>query len=417
MRLQEGVDLHFIPSTQFTTNRIQFRFAAPLSEETVAGRVLVANLLEMTSKEYPTAQQFRRRLAALYGANLSTSVNKIGRVHVIDVSMTYLKDGLIKDLDSLTEEILGFLSSVLLQPHVDKDGFVKDIFEIEKQQLIHYLESEIEDHFYHADKELDALFFQEEEMKLSRSARIDLVQKETSKTVYQAYKNMLKLDKIDIFVLGEVDKGKVLEALRKFDFSYRNPSLSFSYQQESSNITKEKIERRDVKQSIIELGFSLQPVYNKKDYPALLLFNGILGDSSYSKLFVTIREEKGLAYTIGSSLHFSSGLLRVYAGIDRVSRLETIRLIQQELRKIRKGQITKEELQGAKSSLIQSLQLSQDRQHTLVELAYQKLLYGEKWIELEELIVAIQDIEVDDIRAVAQKVRLEALYFMEGREN
>ena len=47
MELQEGVNLHFIESSKFTTNRIRVRFAAAMSEKTVAGRVLLANLLEM----------------------------------------------------------------------------------------------------------------------------------------------------------------------------------------------------------------------------------------------------------------------------------------------------------------------------------------------------------------------------------
>ncbi|CYW86829.1 Zn-dependent peptidase [Streptococcus suis] len=73
MKLQEGVDLHFIDTDQFTTNRIRIRFAAEMSEATVAGRVLVANIFEMGNQEFQTAQAVRRRLAELYGAQFSTT--------------------------------------------------------------------------------------------------------------------------------------------------------------------------------------------------------------------------------------------------------------------------------------------------------------------------------------------------------
>ena len=66
MKLQEGVHLHFIPTEKFTTNSIKIRFAAPMKEETVAGRVLVANILEMANADYPRTIDFRRKLAHLY---------------------------------------------------------------------------------------------------------------------------------------------------------------------------------------------------------------------------------------------------------------------------------------------------------------------------------------------------------------
>ncbi len=58
MKLQEGVDLHFIDTDQFTTNRIRIRFAAEMSEATVAGRVLVANILKWVTKNFRLLRLF-----------------------------------------------------------------------------------------------------------------------------------------------------------------------------------------------------------------------------------------------------------------------------------------------------------------------------------------------------------------------
>ena len=50
MELVSGVDLHFITSKKFKTNRIKMRFSAPMSTDTIAGRVLVASMLETANE-------------------------------------------------------------------------------------------------------------------------------------------------------------------------------------------------------------------------------------------------------------------------------------------------------------------------------------------------------------------------------
>ncbi len=179
MKLQEGVHLHFLPTKQFTTNTIKIRFAAPMKEETVAGRVLVANLLEMANADYPTALDFRRQLALLYGASLSTSVSRRGQVHLVDVTVRFVDERYLPEGVSLAQNILEFLRSTLLRPLAKKGAFDQKVFETEKRNLISYLETEIEDHFYHADLELNKLFFQHPDMRIPRVATKELVARET----------------------------------------------------------------------------------------------------------------------------------------------------------------------------------------------------------------------------------------------
>jgi predicted Zn-dependent peptidase len=267
MELQEGVNLHFIESSKFTTNRIRVRFAAAMSEKTVAGRVLLANLLEMGNQDYPTARQLRMKLAALYGAHFSTSVSKRGRVHFVDVNISYVKSSFLLNKEDITLEIIDFLYACLFRPLKEGKAFNKKMFEVEKRNLLSFLESEVEDNFYHADVEMSRLYFNDEDIQVPRVARIDLVQKETAESVYEAYKRMLKMDRIDIFVAGEVNQLEVQNKFKNFDFTYRNPKLELEYSQDYSNIVHEKVERKVAQQSILELAYHLQVVYNDVNYP------------------------------------------------------------------------------------------------------------------------------------------------------
>ncbi|MHC5865557.1 insulinase family protein, partial [Streptococcus pyogenes] len=105
---------------------------------------------------------------------------------------------------------------------------------------------------------------------------------------------------------------------------------------------------------------------NDVNYPALLVFNSLFGSSAHSKLFVNLREKEGLAYTIGSSIHIFSGMLRIYAGIDKNQRLKTLQLIRQQWSDMRSGYFTDEDLELSKKMLMNAATLAQDRMSTLI---------------------------------------------------
>ncbi|HFR3411425.1 EF-P 5-aminopentanol modification-associated protein YfmF [Streptococcus suis] len=414
MKLQEGVELHFIESDKFTTNRIRVRFAAEMSEQTVAGRVLVANLLEMGNQDYPSAQRLRMRLAELYGAHFSTSVSKRGRVHFVDLTISYINPHYLPEQEDITGEIIDFLEACLFKPLKNGSAFKEDVFAVEKNNLLSFLETEVEDNFYHADVEMSKLYYEDEAVQIPRVGRIDLVEQVTAETAFKTYSNMLRLDKIDIFVLGQVDQALVQEKFSSFSFKYRNPKLELEYQQAYSKVTRERVERKEARQSILELAYHLQVVYNDVNYPALLVFNGLLGAFSHSKLFMNVREKESLAYTIGSQISIFSGMLKIYAGINRQDKLKAIKLIRQQVMALKQGKFTEDDLNLTKNMLVHSATLAQDRQNNLLEQVYNQVTMGQRNVTLEEWIEAVNKVSREDILRVGQLVRLQAVYFMEG---
>lgn len=414
MKLQEGVELHFIESDKFTTNRIRVRFAAEMSEQTVAGRVLVANLLEMGNQDYPSAQRLRMRLAELYGAHFSTSVSKRGRVHFVDLTISYINPHYLPEQEDITGEIIDFLEACLFKPLKNGSAFKEDVFAVEKNNLLSFLETEVEDNFYHADVEMSKLYYEDEAVQIPRVGRIDLVEQVTAETAFKTYSNMLRLDKIDIFVLGQVDQALVQEKFSSFSFKYRNPKLELEYQQTYSKVTRERVERKEARQSILELAYHLQVVYNDVNYPALLVFNGLLGAFSHSKLFMNVREKESLAYTIGSQISIFSGMLKIYAGINRQDKLKAIKLIRQQVMALKQGKFTEDDLNLTKNMLVHSATLAQDRQNNLLEQVYNQVTMGQRNVTWGEWIEAVNKVSREDILRVGQLVRLQAVYFMEG---
>ena len=415
MEIIKGVHLHFIQSEKFKTNKIKVRFSAPMSEKTIAGRVLTASMLETSMLLYPTSQAFREKLANLYGANYSTSLSRRGLVHYLDINLSFVRDQFLSRKNMLADEILDFLKASLFFPLSNGQAFDTKTFEIEKRNVLTDLEAEIENHFYHAHRELNNLFYDLPEMRIPRVATIELVEKETAETSFAAFQQMLNQDQIDFFFIGDFNEIAVREKIQEFQFSEREQPLQLSYQQNYSNITREKLEQRDVHQSIVELAYHFSSQYGDRSHLPLIVLNGLLGGFAHSKLFVNVREKESLAYTISSSFDIFSGLMRIYAGIDRANRTKTIALINRQILDLKRGHFTDEELEQTKNMLKNSILLAQDRQNTLIERAYMSSVLGKNFLSLEAWLKALENVSKADLIEAAQQLKLQAIYFMEGK--
>ena len=415
MEITKGVRLHFIQSEKFKTNKIRVRFSAPMSKETVAGRVLTASMLETVNAVYPTSQAFRERLANLYGADYSTSLSRRGLVHYLDINLSFVRDKFLSRKNVLTDAMLDFLKASLFSPLVSQDAFDESAFEIEKKNILNDLEAEIENHFYHAHRELDKLFYEEEEMQMPRVGTIELIQKETAASSFAAFQEMLQENQIDFFFIGDFNEVAVREKIQSFNLAPRQQELQLVYQQEYSNVLREGLEQKDVHQSIIELAYHFPIQYGESEHLPLVVLNALLGGFAHSKLFVNLREREGLAYTISSNFDIFSGMMRIYAGIDRSNRTRTVALINRQILDLKRGNFSQEELNQTKKMLRNSVLLAQDRQNTILERAYMASVLGNKFLSLEAWLEALEQVRKDDIIKAAGQLKLQAIYFMEGK--
>ena len=138
---------------------------------------------------------------------------------------------------------------------------------------------------------------------------------------------------------------------------------------------------------------------------ALRIMTVVLGGSMSSRLFEEVREKRGLAYGIGSSMHTLSdcGVLDIHTGVEPPRAAEALRVIVNELAKIREG-ITEHELHDARELAKGRLILGMEESRAVAnDLAAQELLRGD--IEsLESRIHEINAVELSDVQSVAEDV-------------
>jgi len=140
----------------------------------------------------------------------------------------------------------------------------------------------------------------------------------------------------------------------------------------------------------------------------------LFGGFAHSRLFTEIREKEGLAYTIGSHFDIFTGLLNVYAGIDKKNRNRAMQLINRQFSTIRTGRFSEALLKQTKKMLQVNLKLAGDSPKVLIERSYNGQ-YLKNHYSVDDMIDNIDKVNKADVMQLTKNIKLQALYFLEGK--
>ena len=163
-----------------------------------------------------------------------------------------------------------------------------------------------------------------------------------------------------------------------------------------------RLAHRDTTQAQLVVGV---PGLRRDDPDAwpLGLLNVILGDGMSSRLFLTVREEKALAYDVGSGIvdYRDAGALEISAGVDPDQLAPALEAILAELARLRDEPVPEDELAKARSYLAGGLELRMDEtRHVASWFGGQEALH-ERVMTLEEALAAIAAVSAADVQRVA----------------
>lgn len=143
-----------------------------------------------------------------------------------------------------------------------------------------------------------------------------------------------------------------------------------------------------------------------KDYYVLQVLQTILGGGMSSRLFIEVRERRGLAYYVRSetSEYQETGNFVTQAGVDLKRISDAIKVILSQYYFIKDNQVKAEELNKAKEFLKGRLILGLEDSKTVSGLyAFQELLKNK--IETpKEIMAKIDQVDIDDIQRVAKAI-------------
>ncbi|MGB2695504.1 MAG: pitrilysin family protein [Dehalococcoidia bacterium] len=167
------------------------------------------------------------------------------------------------------------------------------------------------------------------------------------------------------------------------------------------------VEARDIVQSNLNMAL-LAVSRTDPDRYALTILNAVLGRGMSSRLFKEVREERGLAYSIGSSSsrYNDTGVLTISAGVSPENVGETIAVIKAELRKLVDERVGNDELTKARDYTVGSFRLSLETPMALAQRAGEQLLLLGTIEPIEEAIAQLAAVTSEDVQRVAQRLFL-----------
>ncbi|MBR6098811.1 insulinase family protein [bacterium] len=208
----------------------------------------------------------------------------------------------------------------------------------------------------------------------SSSKVLENIKNLTKAAVIQNYNNLINESKKVITVVGDIDFDKVEAALND-NLSDLPASQDIEIKSTVSEVSEDKyaeIIKPDANQAHIIKGW-ITDSFKSDDYPALLLLNVILGSSGLSsRLFLELRDKKGLAYVVRSCYEAFGECADFYIYIATEPKNIEVSLagFKEELEKIQNIPVGTEELENAKNNMLGKWAFTQETNEN------QAILYG-----------------------------------------
>lgn len=414
-QLAKGVWLNVIPTTQFKTISMTVDFIAPGNVQELSNRILLAQLLETSSAEYPTQTSLAQKLSMMYGASFGVNVFRYGLQEGLRFSSTIINDHFIGG-ESLLSEMVDFLHSVIYRPLISNDAFESTTFNRQKQNLMLYLRSLNDDKQYYAEQQLSELYFKNEPFfATSLYGNAQAIDAISTEQLYHIYQKMLATNEVQITVAGDVTEADLDRALASWQLADRQVAdAAVIYRRPETEVVS-KTEGQPLQQSKLNIAYRLPVYYREPDFYKALVFNGLFGGTPISMLFKNVREKNSLAYYASSRFDGFTGTLLVQTGIDQSNELAVKKIIQEQLEAVANGQFSDEVFNQVVASLINGRESRLDSQRALVNQAMlDQLLHSS--VDATEWVKQIKQVTQDDVARIAKQVQLQAIYFLKGED-
>lgn len=417
-KLKEGVFFRGIRDTRFKNMSIAVHILTPLLKETASDNAFIPSLLLRALREYPDYTELNRRLCDLYGAMLSSHVDRCGNIQILSVSASCIADDYTLYGEKLSEEISKMLCSMVFNPLLDENGaFLEEGFQIERRQLLEQLDAEINDKRLYARRKCVSMLLRDEKLCDSKFGERDILEKVTGKSAADALFKLLKEARIEICAIGNCEPERVLDAFMPYvDKLERDFKDNFVFETAKPLPLLEKTEEMDVVQAKLVMGFQTGTNSLSNENHALRLAATIFGGSPNSKLFLHVREEKSLCYYCSVLFDSHLGTLMVDSGVDAEKADEARSEIMHQLSLMQNGEFTDDEIEIAKLYLTDSYRTVFDFISGL-DTWYLYRTFFDEIPTPEEVSEIINNITREEIIEVSKKLSLCAVYYLSGGEN
>lgn len=209
-----------------------------------------------------------------------------------------------------------------------------------------------------------------------------------------------------ICVAGKFDEKKIVEQVKKYfqEMSAgKKPEIKKIVEKQKAPAIKIKFKKTD--QTQLVLGVRAYDLYSEKRF-ALSLLSIILGGNMSSRLFMEVREKRGLAYYVRTNTESfeECGYLATQAGVEHKNLTLALKTILAEYQKIATEKISEKELQKSKDYIKGKMVMGMEASDEVAMFFIGQELARKEILKREEIFARIDQVKVEDILAIAKDI-------------
>ena len=408
-----------INNDKFKSIYISYNFTMEVKENSVfSNNAVLGALMAKSSRKYQTQKEIEKYLNSLYGANYDVNVEKYGDLYNLEFRIEYINKKFLPGNEDLLENILNFLKEMIYNPADWTDENIKR----EKEFILERINERKDEKLKYGVQRAEELLCKDEPFGVFLYGDQDNVQNVDKDVLKNAYSELLK-SCVTVIISGNLEgydniEETFNEVFKNIEFSSKEVTdLIYNTKRESDNKTEEVKEYQDTTQSVLSLGLRIKDC-TIDDFYALNLYNAILGTTPSSKLFQNVREKESLAYTVRSRYYRFKDIIVIFAGINKENYQKAVDVIKEQIEAIKKGEISKEEFESAKDSLMADLLEWKDSKIAMAKMKFANIIaFKDADITVEDMRERMSKVTLEDVIRVANLVSVEKIFVLGGVEN
>lgn len=424
-RSEGDVHVHVLSSDKYKMSSVWMQMERPVNRSEVTASVLLPHMLLRGTERYPNPEDLMQAFDDLYGASISARAGKRGDFQTIELTLQVPADRYVGKGVRLFASAMSLLGDVLAHPHLQDGGFppgaVRSEIELHRQRL----DNLVNDKIAYAMERCVEVLCEGEAYGIARLGYASDLPDITPRSLVETRRLWLAGSPLHVYIVSADDPERVTQeafaALQPLAGAYKTGAdaavrISVSPpRQDRGAAPRVVVERMDVNQAKLNMGLRTGIGFGSDDYPALLVYNGLLGAFEHSRLFVHVRERASLAYYASSRLDTLKGLIFIAAGIQESDYDKTRAIIEEQLDALRRGDISEDDLRYTREGLTHHYLQSDDQPFTPAMMHMFARFCGRER-SVESLMEAVMHVTVEDVVRVASNVSLDAVYLLQDGE-
>lgn len=399
-----------IKTDKFKNNSISVTVPLELNYKTTDYNLLAA-ILKRGCKKYSSTKMSSKFLQELYGAFFDIVISKKGEKLFLNFYIQLLDNKYAIYKEDLLKEAMVFLKEFICNPLIIEGKFNEEYFETEKENLKTQIISRIDNKDEYAVERAMEICSIGEPYATYKYGNVERLEEIKNEELVILWNETLENGSFYFSVCGSMEesyiKALVNEVFIVKTFDIKKHSINKAQEKDLNEVT----ENMNVNQAKLTLCFKSKISLFEGDYFALAVMNSILGGGTHSKLFNEVREKNSLAYYSYSFVEKFMGILVIAAGIDKGNFEKAKDICLEQVENIKISNITKKELESAKSKLISDYKTLKDSQYTIIDYLVSLRTYGIDY-SIDDMIKGIGDVTADRVVEAAKTLSLTTVYFI-----